>query len=227
LADLVRAGILVGIATGRGKSVRKDLRKILPDRSHWDRVLVGYHNGGEIGWLSDDAQPPETIKLDRSLHPIEAAMRAEPRLTRAVKMEAKLRQITLELPRESECLEVWNLAETLVRRQATAGVTLVRSSHSIDVLAPGVSKRLLVDRLRQELSQAGRAGSILCIGDKGRWPGNDFAFLEETLSLSVDEASSDPSTCWNLAAPGERCVSATLTYLRSLRIDAGQFTIEF
>jgi hypothetical protein len=153
-------------------------------------------------------------------------MRAEPRLNRAVKIEAKLRQITLELSCESDCSEVWDLAETLVRRQATAGVTLVRSSHSIDVLAPGISKRLLVDRLRRELSQAERAGSILCVGDKGRWPGNDFAFLEETLSLSVDEVSSDPSTCWNLAALGERCVSATLTYLRSLRIDAWRFTVE-
>lgn len=61
---------------------------------------------------------------------------------------------------------------------------------------------------------------ILCIGDKGRWPGNDFDLLSEPFSLSVDEVSSDPVTCWNLAPAGYRGIQATLYYLDHMRITA-------
>jgi fructoselysine-6-P-deglycase FrlB-like protein/hydroxymethylpyrimidine pyrophosphatase-like HAD family hydrolase len=225
LGELLQAEILLGVATGRGQSVRNDLRRILADRGVWGNVLVGYHNGGEIGWLADDTQPPAG-ELDASLRAIIDAIRYEGQLTRMVKVEAKLRQVTLELSPEADEAEVWLAAERLVRRHAPAGVTLVRSSHSVDILAPGVSKRLLVDRVRVELARSGRHTNVLCIGDKGNWPGNDFALLEEPHSLSVDEVSPDPSACWNLAPPGERCVAAALTYLRSFRVSAGRFTVE-
>jgi fructoselysine-6-P-deglycase FrlB-like protein len=226
LVELIRAGILLGIATGRGKSARKDIRCILPDRRLWRNVLVGYHNGGEIGWLIDDAQPPASGDLDASLDPVVRAIRAESRLSQLVKVEAKLRQVTLELASDADGPEVWRGAEDLVRRHAPAGVMLVRSSHSVDVLAPGVSKRLLVEHVRDELARRGAAVDVLCVGDKGSYPGNDFALLEGPHSLSVDEVSPDPETCWNLAPPGEQCVEAALTYLRSFRAGQGQFTVE-
>lgn len=226
LTDLLRAGVLLGVATGRGKSVRKDLRRILPDRELWDRVLVGYHNGGEIAWLADDALPPEDGQLDDALRPVLDAVRADGWLAGRVKVEGKLRQITFELPREADGGEVWPAVERLVRRHAGPGVSLVRSSHSLDALAPGVSKRLLVARVREELAALGRPEGVLCVGDKGRWPGNDFALLEEPHSLSVDEVSPDPGTCWNLAPPGERCVPATLAYLRAFRVGDRRFTVE-
>ena len=46
-AELVRlldAGIHIGIATGRGKSVRKALRQRLPEH-FWNKVFIGYYNG--------------------------------------------------------------------------------------------------------------------------------------------------------------------------------------
>lgn len=226
LAEFAGAGILLGVATGRGKSVRKNIRGILPDRRLWRNVLVGYHNGGEIGWLADDAQPPASGDLDDSLGPVVRAIRAQNQLSRRVKVEAKLRQVTLELTSDADGPEVWRAAEALVRRHAPAGVTLIRSSHSVDVLAPGVSKRLLVERVREELARRGTAADVLCVGDKGSYPGNDFALLEEPHSLSVDEVSPDPATCWNLAPPGERCVEAALTYLRSFRAGEGRFAVE-
>lgn len=225
LRSLIDAGILIGIATGRGKSVRKDLRKVLPDRGRWDRVLVGYHNGGEVAWLSDDSQPPETDELHDSLRDLDLAFRAEPGISTAVKVEAKLRQITLELSEGSDPDRVWELADRVARQRGVPGVTLVRSSHSIDALAPGVSKRLLVARVRTELEQAKQTGAVLCVGDRGRWPGNDHELLQERYSLSVDEVSGDPATCWNIAPPGVRCVDAVLAYLRLARIGAGQFTL--
>jgi hydroxymethylpyrimidine pyrophosphatase-like HAD family hydrolase/fructoselysine-6-P-deglycase FrlB-like protein len=225
LKELARAGVIIGIATGRGKSVRQDLRRVLPERSLWARVLVGYHNGGEIGWLSDGTLPPPTDGLDGTLQSLAKAMQADTHLSGLVKLEAKLRQITLELSAEADSDEVWEWAERLANRHADPGVTLVRSSHSIDALAPGVSKSLLVARVRKEITQRGLGGQVLCIGDKGRKPGNDFALLEEPCSLSVDEVSSNPTTCWNLAGSSGRCVAATIVYLRSLRIGPGVFTV--
>ena len=59
IAELVRlldAGVLIGIATGRGGSVQRDLRSKLPENL-WRRVLVGYYNGAEIDYLDVDVAP--------------------------------------------------------------------------------------------------------------------------------------------------------------------------
>jgi fructoselysine-6-P-deglycase FrlB-like protein/hydroxymethylpyrimidine pyrophosphatase-like HAD family hydrolase len=223
LADLLATGVFVGIATGRGRSVRKDLRQALPDASLWRRVLIGYHNGGEIAFLDDETQPPNSEGLDGSLRAVEAAIRAHDVLSRIAKREAKNRQISLEGIPTEKAPEAWESVERILREVASPGVTALRSSHSIDVLAPGVCKRALVGRVRAHL---GSTAPVLCIGDRGRWPGNDYALLQEPLSLSVDEVSADPHTCWNLAAPGHRCVEATLEYLRAVRATAGALTLD-
>lgn len=49
---LLRAGVPVGVATGRGGSAGNALRKAVPERL-WERVVVGYYNGGELAPLSD------------------------------------------------------------------------------------------------------------------------------------------------------------------------------
>jgi hydroxymethylpyrimidine pyrophosphatase-like HAD family hydrolase len=223
ITRLLEAGMPVGIATGRGKSVRKDLRHAVNDPGLWKRVLVGYHNGSEIAFLDDDTQPPAGGNVDPSLSAVEAAIRAHAWLTGIANYEGKNRQITLEGVRAEVAEEAWEAVEELLREINNPGVTALRSSHSIDVLAPGVSKRALVERLRSMLRPASR---ILCIGDRGRWPGNDFSLLREPLSLSSDEVSSDKRTCWNLAGPGRKCVEATLHYLHAMRPVTGALTID-
>ena len=109
-----------------------------------------------------------------------------------------------------------DIIQQAVYESNVEGLTVLQSNHSIDILAPGVSKQVLVDKLK-EYSNPNKSASVLCIGDKGRWPGNDFALLREPCSLSVDEVSSDPETCWNLAPSGHRGVQATLHYMNNLR----------
>jgi len=67
---------------------------------------------------------------------------------------------------------------------------------------------------------------ILCIGDKGRWPGNDFALLSTRYSLSVDSVSYSPTCCWNLAPVGIRGTQATEYYLSKIKKATGQITLE-
>jgi hypothetical protein len=219
LVRLLRGGVAVGIATGRGKSVRKDLRIAIADTALWDKLLVGYHNGGEIAALSDESVPPEG-PLDAALAPLEAPLRGHPRLVGRVAVEAKLRQVTVEFGAGAAPDEAWAAVEQVVRASATQ-VTMVRSSHSIDVLAPGVSKAALVERLSREAA----GEDILCVGDRGRWPGNDHQLLAGRFGLSVDEVSPDPSACWNLAPPGARGVEAALYYLERLVVRGGVATI--
>ena len=56
LVRLLDGGLMIGIATGRGQSVRSALTAHIP-RRHWKQVTVGYYNCGEVGSLADDGCP--------------------------------------------------------------------------------------------------------------------------------------------------------------------------
>jgi hypothetical protein len=56
LNQLLEKNIIIGIATGRGKSIKSDLRRVI-DEKYWSKVIIGYYNGGEIGFLNDDKIP--------------------------------------------------------------------------------------------------------------------------------------------------------------------------
>lgn len=226
LVALLRAGVIVGIATGRGKSVKKELRSQIRQRKLQKQIMIGYHNAGEIGLLDDDDVPPTAPPLHESLRPIQAALSAHCFVTLHACMEAKGRQITLEADSPVVMQELWNCVSGIARHHADTGVQLVQSTHSIDVLAPGVSKRSLVVALAERIRLDKRDPAILCIGDRGRWPGNDFDLLACSFALSVDETSEDPTTCWNLAPPRSRYVDACLHYLRHFEVDAGAFRIK-
>ena len=57
--------------------------------------------------------------------------------------------------------------------------------------------------------------------------GNDFALLHGPYSLSVDEVSLEPSSCWNLAMPGSRGVQALHWYLAHCNLPAPEFDLTF
>ena len=214
LLRLLRAGIPVGIATGRGKSVRKVLRQALP-KNYWNRVVVGYYNGGDVGLLNDE-RPDGTPRAGESLAEIADVLGSNQLLTRLVKLELRIPQITVVPNRQDRADDVWAVVEDVVQALRVPGTSMVCSSHSIDILAVGVDKRAVVQRL-VDLACASDA-HVLCIGDRGRYPGNDHLLLGLPHSLSVDETSPDPDTCWNIAPVGVRRVAACVYYLRNLRI---------
>ena len=225
MVELLRAGVQVGIATGRGKSVRKDLLARIKSPALRARVLIGYHNGAEIGVLADDSQPPVGLKIDESLEEISALLNSDPRLAALAKIEAGHKQLTLEFLDCTAAEEVWESVQNGLSRCGAVGISALRSSHSVDVLAPGVTKRHVVDAIRRSVDSGSSPAPVLTIGDRGRWPGNDFALLQEPFSLSVDDVSADPSTCWNLASPGNRCAAALREYFQSMRLGNGFVTL--
>lgn len=220
LARLLAAGLLIGVATGRGKSIKEVLRASLPERS-WPRVIVGYYNGGDIGGLEDDGKPDGTPEVCEALIPAAEALRANYVISKFCECSFRRMQITVESKDPAAADTVWNTVQQLVHSSRATGTSVLRSSHSIDIIAPGVSKRKLTEHIYQRVGASGGKSAVLCIGDRGQFPGNDFDLLQEPYSLSVDETSTDPATCWNLAPRGYRGVQAAAYYLRSLRRASG------
>lgn len=215
LAQLLSEGIILGVATGRGKSVKDALRASLPDK-YWGRVFVGYYNCADIGALSDDSRPDGTDEVCEALQPVARDLRADHVISRNSDCTFRRMQITV-VPNTPAVKEtVWHSVQQIVHRIAVPGVSLLRSTHSIDVTAPGVTKRRLIRHISSILG-SGDGLDVMCIGDRGQFPGNDFDLLQEPFSLSVDETSTDPSSCWNLAPRGYRGAQAAVYYLHSLR----------
>jgi hypothetical protein len=217
LVRLVDGGTRIAIATGRGRSVRHDLQKSLP-RTLWPQILIGYYNGAEVAMLDDDAAPDGSASPCAALLPLAEALRRQPELAACARQEDRACQITLEATRMLSESRLWDLARQVILMAGTDGVSVTRSSHSVDIVAAGVSKLNIIGRLRQWVGDA----PILTIGDRGRWPGNDHDLLREPFALGVDEINVDPETCWNLGEPGQRGPSVTLDYLNALEADGGR-----
>jgi trehalose-6-phosphatase len=216
LVRLLEGGGRLAIATGRGASVRRDLRACLPEEL-WSRVLIGYYNGAEISGLDDAGSPDGAEQTCEALASLAAALRAQPELAESAVQSDRRFQITLQPKRMMPENRLWDLAHQVILLGDRQDVTVTRSSHSIDILAPQVSKLNVLSRMREWIGDA----AVLAIGDRGRWPGNDYELLREPFALSVDEISVDPMTCWNLASPGQRGVAVTIDYLAALEVNEG------
>jgi hypothetical protein len=217
LNQLLSTGLLVAVATGRGKSVRKTLCGVIKGANQ-KHLIVGYHNGAEISVLSDAKCPPDGRPLAPELVAVAEALKSSELVRKAATVEAKGQQITIELLPNGNTMHLFSEVNQLMRRVANCNLSIVTSTHSIDILAPFVSKRKVVEHVMARLGPESDPGSILCIGDRGCPPGNDADLLRHPLALSVDEVSADPATCWNLATPGLRFDSACLEYLSRLKI---------
>jgi hydroxymethylpyrimidine pyrophosphatase-like HAD family hydrolase/D-arabinose 5-phosphate isomerase GutQ len=218
LNAILDEGYTVAVATGRGKSVREVLLKFVDSDARRARVLVGYHNGAEIASLADlDCPPSEPLVAE--LVSVAEFLRSSSVILRNATVEAKGRQIAIELTPDGDARAVLVEATRAVRLNTICGrIAVVASSHSVDVIAAGVSKLNVVAHLVKTLNLSDDgASSILCIGDRGRFPGNDAELLSHPLSLSVDQPNPDPTTCWNLAEPGLRFDSACVEYLTRLK----------
>ena len=214
LARIMETGVFVAFATGRGKSVRHALQTHLP-RNLWHRVLVGYYNGAEVASLDDDDAPDGSSNACSALLPVSEALSRQPDLAEFVRQENRPFQITLQAQSVISMDRLWDLARQVIEVTATKEISATCSGHSIDIVAPGVSKLNTVRRLREAVGDV----PILTIGDRGRWPGNDHELLREPFALGVDEISADPTTCWHLGEPGQRGPAVTLDYLRALKAD--------
>jgi len=212
--------VVVGVATGRGKSVRKELRERI-DASLWGRMPIAYYNGAEAGLLDNDRLPGQDKTLSTPLDSLFELISREPSISQRCAIETNRHQLSV-VPHHLDAVpEVWALVRSLIEFHGFKDVRALRSDHSVDILMIGVSKAAVFRAVR-ELARGRQDLAILCIGDRGCWPGNDCDLLCWPHSLSVDETSMEPAHCWNLASPGASHTAALVEYLGLLEYESGR-----
>ncbi|MEN6442720.1 MAG: HAD hydrolase family protein [Methanoregula sp.] len=216
LTRLLENGVIIGIATGRGKSVREEMQKAIP-REFWNSIVIGYYNGADISDLSDEAHPDLGIETDPILLKLEAVLNQDPLLTKYSKWDPRPHQISIFLRKAHFRNTVKSKLADILSQNDFVSLKFFESSHSFDIVTDGVSKKNLFSFVENKAESKGRPKEILCIGDKGKIPGNDFELLQSPLALSVDEVSHCFENCWNLAPEGYRGPQATLEYLESIK----------
>jgi hypothetical protein len=210
LERLLEAGVLVGIASGRGPSLQRDLRAWVP-KQYWDQVEIGLYSGSVLARLGEAIEVPSKTapELAEFVERLGADL-----LGREVATEVRPTQVSMATrDHHADPLTVTGIAEVVIDRADALPLRIVRSAHSIDVVPLWVSKRAVIDRVA-----ARSGGPVLAIGDQGQPGGNDYALLAAVCqSLSVDRCSADPTRCWNLLRPGEAGPDGLVRYLRALR----------
>ncbi len=213
LNRLLETGLLLGVATGRGKSVHDKLRAAIAP-AHWSKCAVGYYNGGIVRSLADSCDGLADSIADGIISAAVTALRVAPELEGA-QLDIRPLQVTVTRG-ESDEHSLWMKVRGALERSNIGTLRVVHSSHSVDVVPAKVSKVAVVDYLAR--SAGIDESAILKIGDRGRWPGNDAELLAMQHGLSVDQISGDPDSCWNLAPLGLSGPLATVYYLQHVNV---------
>lgn len=216
LVSVIERGAYLGFASGRGSSLHRELRNVIPEQL-WPRVYAGMYNGALVIPLTADM--PDSVAPNPVLEELGDRVRALVDEL-SVLIERRTHQIQFQAATGAEISThaLAQLIREMAARSPSLDVKCVQSAHSIDVVEAETSKRAVVETLGADCS-----GAILCIGDQGQEGGNDFELLAcHPATLSVDRCSSDPTRCWNLGPPGERGPSVLRRYLRSLRYAHGR-----
>ncbi|MCG8343876.1 MAG: HAD-IIB family hydrolase [Chlorobiales bacterium] len=216
IENLVRSGVEIGIASGRGGSIQEHLKEVLPD-DILEHIQLGLYNGG---WIGNAVLPPE--KKNETSEFLNHVKRIAVRLRNlgAPIQEVKATQpyqISIRFQEGLSTEQMWFVMADSLRQAGLDLSSMVRSKHSIDVLAKGISKATLMAHIIQKFKI--NPNAILTMGDQGAWPGNDTALLEHRYSLSVDVPSRRLDRGWKLAPAHLRDVDATLWYLEQFTID--------
>src|SRR5262249_8171509 len=154
----------------------------------------------------DDACPDDSCIAGPELKDVVGRLDRDPLIQSLAKMTVRRRQITLEPAEGYFPGPLWDYVHSLLIGLVGHEAIALRSGHSVDIVTLQSSKSAVVERVRQ---LAG-SGHVLRIGDRGRWPGNDYALLDHAHALSADEVSPDPCGGWNIAPAGHRGAQATL-----------------
>lgn len=224
IVRVLNAGFIIGVVTGRGLSVKTDLRKCIP-KKYWKNVFIGYYNGAEIGSLVNDELPDRKEGNEPVFNEIKKLLK-EAAIDNDIEITQRTFQLTVECKNNTE----WETIKPVIYQKAMAvrnsGFMILESGRSLDIIRrPKVSKLNIIDFIKNELKSRNLAEHCLCVGDKGKWPGNDFELLNTPYSLSVNEVSLDPNTCWNLAPLGIRNTDACYLYLKAVKFHKNYFNL--
>lgn len=225
LTCLAEADIIIGIASGRGGSIQEHLKDVIPQTLQ-PKFKLALYNGG---WITDIEGPPppegETSELLSNVTRIIGRLKDSGVPIETIRTTQPY-QVSVRFREGIATDQMWYVIADALRQAGLDLSRMVRSKHSVDVLANGVGKSHLIAEIIQQFRID--PYQILTVGDQGAWPGNDAALLEHRFSLSVDLPSRRMDRGWKLTPPHKRDVDATLWYLERIKITAkGEFQIDF
>jgi HAD superfamily hydrolase (TIGR01484 family) len=219
LTQLLDAKVVVGVASGRGGSIQEHLRTCIPPM-YWKDMWLALYSGGWIGRLSDDIPArSDTVEFLSHVTRIVRQLQALGVPIETIRPTHPF-QVSVRFREGLQTESLWFVLADALREAGLDVSRMVRSRHSIDILAAGVDKARLIADIISESRVEPR--EVLTVGDQGAWPGNDCSLLEhKRFSLSVDAPSRRMDRGWKLAPAHKRDVDATLWYLDRLRLSPG------
>jgi fructoselysine-6-P-deglycase FrlB-like protein len=222
VSSLLRHGMVLAIATGRGDSLYRDLRRSFDPELH-GAITVGYYSGSLIARLDEPFEQPQANPgfqdlwdwLQKSVY----RQHCKP-----LSDLARGGQLSIRLDSAHECARLLTAIQQWLERNGLRGWRAFSSGHSIDVLDADTSKRKVVAHVAAQC-QIDPNNEILRLGDAGQEGGNDYELLSEGMSLSCERVSVDLSTCWNFGASGSNQVDVTSAYLRGISRHGSAFRL--
>jgi len=210
LVRLLDEGLLVGLASGRGRSLHADLRAWIPEHL-WDRVALGLYNGGLVLGLGESLASPSAAVPD-ALRKVRQASDALG-LSELVHIDERPYQVSMTVGPDISVDQCRLLLEGALVGEPS--LSILASSHSVDVVHRATTKMAVMDAL-----DVGER-DFLAVGDRGDREGNDFELLNAVRwSLSVDRVSAALDRCWNLSPPGRTGPSELEAILAALTRDS-------
>lgn len=219
IVRLLKAGLSIAFATGRGDSLIPDLRQKIPNE-FWPQIYLGCYSGSLIFKLCEDPVFPAP---DIRFADLEGWISAQGIFGQlGAKPKADCSQFGMRIT-SGNSLAKTRVIESVnrwIRLRGYKDWRIFCSAHSIDVLTENAGKCKVVDYISKTLGVDSET-EILRIGDAGDFQGNDYELLSSGLGLSVNAVSPESQSCWNLLPINRRGVQGTLHYLQSLETGGG------
>ncbi len=218
LTRIVRGGVHVAFATGRGAKLAKDLRGKLPEEI-WAQVTVGCYSGSHIFNLADEkASAPAA---DARLCELALWLTESRALSETIVPNPDAGQLGLRGVPGNEKVRLIAAIQEWIAQKGLRGWRTFCSGHSVDVVTEQSGKLLVVEHVCARLGLNPEA-EILRLGDAGDFGGNDYELMSSGLALSVDTVPPGWQQCWNLLPRSLTGVRGTEHYLRALQAHEGE-----
>ena len=220
LNKILENQIPIGIATGRGKSIRTELQAKIK-KEFWGNILISYYNGSCFGLLNENGIPnKKDLEMPKSFLNLINQLNSISHDVDIIKKEnVNPFQITIVGDELNDYHNI--ICETL---NSYSDIKYFYSDHSMDIISKESGKK---NSLQQSYFAKLSLDDILKIGDSGHNSGNDYELLSDINSLSVDSCSNSLEYCWNFSKLGLRNLQATLSILSNIIIiDDGVFVIK-
>ncbi len=212
---LLAHGIVIGIATGRGRTIYNFFRDVIP-KQFWNNFVIGNYNGDKIYVLNSDF---DSINIKNNDILKEIVHRLNNICKNNIKTKLRGNNLSIQFlgGNNYKFSDLIETVDRILKNQVEQHILKrVISNNCIDIILSSVSKANVVLFIKEKYL-FNENDEILAIGDQGNEEGNDFELLSTNFGLSVNKVSKSPNSCWNLAGSKKEIgPKVTLDYLQKL-----------